>query len=148
MSMNVTMRVDGLNKPVHRLAFLGQKLKDPGVGLLRALDEIAEANVQRIETGRGIRKDAKSTQDRKRRQGHEPGPLREQGALLDSLRPHGPGNILKIYRTVGRYGTSVPHAHLQITRKSVKPRRVVVVQKAARQKAVKALHDEITEPLR
>lgn len=146
--MQLTIRETGVDKVERRFKVFGERLADPRPALRLALDKIEDANYQRIETGKGIRRDTKATTARKKREGSDLTPLRESGALLASMRRGGRGNIFKVYRTVGRYGTDLPHAHLQFTRKTVKARRVVTIQKTTRQKAKLAVRDELFEPMR
>ena len=149
MVVNVTIKTEGsLDRPVSRLRVFGERALDPGVALIQAADEIADANIARIESGKGLKKLAAVTIRKKTKLGQPTKPLQATKHLLASLKPGAPDNILKVYRTVMRYGTSDFHAHLQTNRPNVPKRRVISVAKPMKLKVAAILDDYLTEPFR
>ncbi len=135
--MRLSVEVQGLEAATRPFDRLGRRLRDPGEILVEAVDTVAEANVARIRAGAG-RKLAPSTLRQKRRLGQPATPLIGEGKLLRSLKPGGPGSIVRVQGETATYGTSVFYARFQKKRggRSVisvrKPTRLLVAQQIRR----------------
>jgi hypothetical protein len=153
--MRATLRVTGDDLVERRLLGLRERLRDPRQAMTRAGTVIAQANYDRILSGKGGKRLAPTTLRRKRRLGQPTKRLIAEGRLLASLKPPAGGRTrlavafgrgdarFDVRGSVVRYGTRIDYARFQ----KGDGGRVVSVNKATRARAVLAIRDELTDDL-
>jgi hypothetical protein len=153
--MRATFKVTGDDLVERRMLGLRERLRDPRQAMLRAGQVVAEANVARIEAGKGGRKLKPATVQRKRRRGQPEKRLIATGRLLASLQPprgararlaagfgRGDGRF-DARGSVLRYGTRLPYATYQRGLGG----RIISISKVTRVRATKAIRDETLRDL-
>lgn len=143
--MRLSVEASGAERAARRLRILGGRADDARPAMREARDELAAGNLSRMSSGRGLKRLAPATRQRKSRLGQSSRPLHATGALEDSLRPGGRGNVSELDASGLKYGTSVFYARFHQQGKGVPRRRVISVGKPVRLRIAQIVLDHITD---